>query len=77
MELTKQSQAYPISALPFDQVEHCLKQFVDHERKYLLTRNHEQLVHFKDDIYGKDLFKMISIHFAQLYPQVSSKKDFS
>jgi hypothetical protein len=77
MELTKHSQSYPIRTLPFDQVELCLKQFVDGERKYLLTRNNEQLVHFKDDIHGKDLFKMISIHFSQLYPQVNSDIDFN
>ncbi len=77
MELTKHSQSYPITALPFDQVELCLKQFVDRERKYLLTRNNEQLVHFKDDIHGKDQFKMISIHMSQLYPQARSDIDFN
>lgn len=43
VELTKHSQSYPIRPLPFDQVELRLKEFVDRERKYLSTRNNEQL----------------------------------
>jgi hypothetical protein len=68
MELTKHSQSYPIKALLFDQVELRLKEFVDHERKYLSTRNNEQLNNFKDDIHAKELFKMISTYFSRINP---------
>jgi hypothetical protein len=71
MELIKHSQSYPIKALPFDQVELHLKEFVDCERQYLSTRNNEQLNNFKDAIHEKDLLKMISTYFSQINPQVN------
>jgi hypothetical protein len=77
MELTKHSQSYPITTLPFDQVELRLIEFVDRQRKYLSTRNNEQFNNFKGDIHAKDLFTMISMYFSQINPQVNIDTDYN
>ncbi|CAF0891282.1 unnamed protein product [Didymodactylos carnosus] len=59
LELSKQSQPYRMTTLPFDQIDDRLKETVDHERKYLSTRNNNQLLKFKDDIHEKELFRII------------------
>ena len=60
-----------ITTLSFDQIEHCLKEFVDRERKYLSMRNNEQLIKFKDNIHEKNLFKINIYLFSQNNQQVS------
>ena len=77
IESSKHSQSYPIESLPFDQVELRLKEFVHRERNYLSTRNNEQLNNFKDDIRGKELFKIISVCFSQNNLQVNIDIDLN
>jgi hypothetical protein len=62
MELTNhfQSCSIPNAILSFDKIQQCLKQMVDHERKYLSMRNNDELFKFKEDIHEKNLFKTIS-----------------
>lgn len=52
--------------MPFDELELRLKDFVHCERKYLSTRNNEQLNNFKDKIQQKELFETISTHLCQI-----------
>jgi len=70
-ELIKHSQSCPIRTLSFDQIQYCLKEFVDRERKYLSTRHNDQLIKFKDDIHEKELFKTISTYFSKTNGQVN------
>ena len=56
----EQSQRYPIIKLSIDQIDHCLTEYVDCQRKYLTMRNKQQLVKFKDTVQEKDLFKATS-----------------
>jgi len=60
MELTKQSELCPITKLSFDQIDHCLKDFVNCQRKYLSTRNNNQLLKFKDSMKENELFDIIT-----------------
>jgi len=60
-ELTNQSQSYPtITTLSLNQLDPCLQEYVDCQRKYLYIRNKDQLIKFKDHIHQKDLFKAIT-----------------
>ncbi|CAF4679143.1 unnamed protein product, partial [Rotaria socialis] len=60
MELDRQSQPCPITTLSLDQIDHCLNEFVICQRKYLLMKNNNQLLKFKDNFHDKDLFKTVS-----------------
>jgi hypothetical protein len=61
MELSKHFQTCPtIPKLSFDQIQRCLKEFVDRERNYLSVRNNEQLIKSKDNIHETNLLKTIS-----------------
>jgi hypothetical protein len=62
LELIKQSQSCPITTLSFDCIDPSLKEMVGHERKYLSTKNNNQLLKFKADIHEKDSFGIISIY---------------
>ena len=70
LELTKQSRSCSITKLSFDTIEYDLKELVNRERKYLSTRNNEQLIQFKDHIYEKNLFNTISTSSLINYEQV-------
>jgi len=59
LKLIKQSQSCAITTLSFDQMTHCLKDYVDCQRKYLSIRSKDWLFKFKDNIHEKDLFKPI------------------
>ena len=77
LELVKEkSQTCPITKLSVEQIEERLKELVDRERKYLSKRNNQQLIKFKDDIYGKDLLKTISSYFPQTTEQVKLNRFF-
>jgi hypothetical protein len=60
--LFEQSQSCPITELTLDQIDRCLKEFVDCQRKYLSIRNTKQLIDFKNDMYEKDLYEMITAY---------------
>jgi Fic family protein len=60
IKIMEQSQRFSITKLSIDQVDHCLKEYVDCQRKYLTMRNTQQLVKFKDTTQKKDLSKAIS-----------------
>ena len=72
LEFLKQSQTCPIQAIPLDQIDQYLKEVVDRERKYLLTRNNRQLEQFKNEIYRQDLLRQISTYHLTM-DQVSLK----
>jgi hypothetical protein len=54
-QLRDQEQAYPIQTLPLHRVDHCLKAYVDCQRKYLKMRNNDQLAKFKETSKEKEL----------------------
>ncbi|CAF4552293.1 unnamed protein product, partial [Rotaria magnacalcarata] len=60
MELDRQSQSCPITTLSLDQIDQRLNEFVICQRKYLLMKNNNQLLKFKDKFHDKDLFKTVS-----------------
>jgi len=60
IKLLEQSQRYPITEFSIDKIDHCLKEYVDCQRKYLTVRNKQQLVKFKDTVQEKDLSKATS-----------------
>ena len=66
LELSNQSQSYSIISLSFDHIDHCLKEMVDRERKYLRGRNNDRLLNFKNDIHQNELFKMMSTYSTTL-----------
>lgn len=72
IQLTKHASSYPINALPFDQAELCLREFVYRERKYLSTKNNEQLSSFRDEIGEKHLFQIVSTSLSQMDLQVDA-----
>ncbi|CAF5005094.1 unnamed protein product, partial [Rotaria magnacalcarata] len=60
MELDRQSQSCPITTLSLDQIDQRLNEFVICQRKYLLMKNNNQLLKFKDNFHDQDLFKTVS-----------------
>jgi len=62
IELGKQYQICPITILSLDQIDHCLKEFIGCQRKYLSTRNNNQVTKFKNDIDQKELLRIISAY---------------
>ena len=75
IELTKQSESYPITSISLIQIDHCLKEFVNCQRKYLSIRNNNQLIKFKDHIQEKELFEIINA-FHLTIDQVCINIDF-
>ncbi|CAF1524992.1 unnamed protein product, partial [Adineta steineri] len=59
IELTNQLSSYSMIPISIDQVDTCLKEYVDHQRQYLLTRNNKQLAKFQDEIQAKNLYETI------------------
>ena len=72
LELSKQSQTCPIQTISLNQIDQFLKEMVDCERKYLLTRNDRQLEQFKNEIHRQDLLRQISTYHLTM-EQVSRK----
>lgn len=66
MKLDEQSQLYTITFVPIDQMDYCLKEFVNCQRKYLLTRNNKQLGIFKDNMKGHELFEIITTYYPTI-----------
>lgn len=57
MELKKQSELCPIENLALDQIDRCLNEFVECQRKYLLIRSNHRLFKFKDNANTKTLIE--------------------
>jgi hypothetical protein len=74
-KLTQQSQSYPIVTLSLDQIDQCLKELVNHYRKYLSTKNTKQLDKFKQTIHTNDLFQSISTNYSTTNEQVNLSID--
>ena len=55
LELRNQLQLCPIKILSIDHMNHCLQEYVTSQRKYLLMRNKQQLIQFKNNIQQTDL----------------------
>jgi len=73
MELNKQKQLCSIANLSIEQIDRCLKQFVECQRQYLLTRNNNELKKFKDYISANNFSQSLSIeHQFTTTVQVSS-----
>ena len=54
IKLREQSQRYPITKFSFDQIDTCLKDYVNCQRKYLTIRNKQQLIKFQDNVIQRE-----------------------
>jgi hypothetical protein len=72
LKLTKQSALCPIKFISLDQIDYCLKEFVDCQRNYLTIRNNNQLAKFQEKNEEKELFEIITAYYPTL-DQVSEK----
>ncbi|CAF1348914.1 unnamed protein product [Adineta steineri] len=66
IKLTEQSQSCPITTLTMDQIDSCLKEFINCQRQYLDKRNNNQLAKFKDNIKEKELFEILTTYSSTL-----------
>ena len=66
IKLTRQSTICPITSVSFDNIDHCLKEYVDCQRKYLSTRNNKQLIKFKGDIKENELFESVTTYYPTI-----------
>lgn len=62
MELVTQAESYATTQLTLDQIDRVLKDYVDHQRKYLADRNQKQLVTFNETIHRQKRVQSLSIH---------------
>ncbi len=60
IKLTEQSELCPITSISFEQIDKCLKEFVDCQRKYLSTRNNNQVAKFTDDIMENEFYDILT-----------------
>ncbi|CAF1431400.1 unnamed protein product [Adineta steineri] len=67
-ELTTQLSSYLMIPISVNQVDTCLKEYVDHQRQYLLTRNNNQLTKFQDEIQANQLYETIMTSYPNLNP---------
>ncbi|CAF4313176.1 unnamed protein product, partial [Adineta steineri] len=67
-ELTTQLSSYSMIPVSVNQVDTCLKEYVDHQRQYLLTRNNKQLAKFQNEIQAKKLYETIMTSYPNLNP---------
>ncbi|CAF1592229.1 unnamed protein product, partial [Adineta steineri] len=65
-ELTTQLSSYSMVPLSVDQVDSCLKEYVDHQRHYLLTKNNKQLAKLQDEIQANKLYETIMTSYPNL-----------
>ncbi|CAF4243626.1 unnamed protein product, partial [Adineta steineri] len=65
-ELTTQLSSYSMIPVSVNQVDTCLKEYVDHQRQYLLTKNNNQLTKFQDEIQANKLYETIMISYPNL-----------
>lgn len=54
IELTKQSESYSMTVVSLLDIDQCLKDYVDCQRKYLRVRSKHQLIKFKDSLNEKE-----------------------
>jgi len=67
IKLNEQAALYPTtSSISFDQMDLALKDFVNSQRNYLLTRNDRQLVKFKDYIEENRLFEVVTAYYTTM-----------
>ncbi|CAF1196361.1 unnamed protein product [Adineta steineri] len=59
VKLIEHSAFCPILLIPFDRMDHCLKELIDSERKYLSKRYKNRLIKFKDCVQEKQLYELI------------------
>ncbi|CAF4314345.1 unnamed protein product, partial [Adineta steineri] len=65
-ELTTQLSSYSMIPVSVNQVDTCLKEYGDHQRQYLLTKNNNQLTKFQDEIQANKLYETIMISYPNL-----------
>ncbi|CAF4251458.1 unnamed protein product, partial [Adineta steineri] len=66
IELTTQLSSYSMIPVSVNHVDTCLKEYVNHQRHYLLTRNDKQLATFQDEILANKLYETIIISYPNL-----------
>ncbi|CAF4448913.1 unnamed protein product, partial [Adineta steineri] len=54
-ELATQLSSYSMISISVNQVDTCLKEYVNHQRQYLLTTNNNQLTKIQDEIQANKL----------------------
>ena len=66
IKLTEQCKFCPIKSISLEKIDHCLKEFVDDQRKYLVTRNNNQLTKFTDGIMENELFEILTTSYQNI-----------
>ncbi|CAF1379607.1 unnamed protein product [Adineta steineri] len=65
-ELTTQLSSYSMIPISINQVHTCLKEYVNHQRQYLVTKNSNQLAKLQDEILANKLYEMIMASYSNL-----------
>lgn len=63
-KLTEQIESYPIKQISFEIIDRNLKEFVNHQRNYLLRRNNNLLNKFKVNIQNSKTFQDITTYYS-------------
>ncbi|CAF1383311.1 unnamed protein product [Adineta steineri] len=67
-ELATQLSSYSMISISVNQVDTCLKEYVNHQRQYLLTTNNNQLTKIQDEIQANKLYETIMTSYPYLNP---------
>ncbi|CAF1494665.1 unnamed protein product, partial [Adineta steineri] len=67
-ELATQLSSYSMIPISIDQVDTCLKEYVNHQRQYLVTKNSNQLAKLQDEIVANKLYETIMTSYPNLNP---------
>ncbi|CAF4131232.1 unnamed protein product, partial [Adineta steineri] len=67
-ELTTQLSSYLMIPISVNQVDTCLKEYVNHQRQYLVTKNSNQLTKLQDEIQANKLYETIMTSYPNLNP---------
>ncbi|CAF1383180.1 unnamed protein product [Adineta steineri] len=65
-ELTTQFGSYSMIPISVNQVDTCLKEYVNHQRQYLVTKNSNQLAKLQDEIHANKLYETIMTSYPNL-----------
>ncbi|CAF1538627.1 unnamed protein product, partial [Adineta steineri] len=67
-ELATQLSSYSMIPISVNQVDTCLKEYVNHQRQYLVTKNSNQLAKLQDEILANKLYETIMTSYPSLNP---------
>lgn len=75
-KLTEQVQLCPITATSWDGIDDQLEEFVERDRKYLVTRNNHQLKRWQDNLQKNQSFGLILNFYPTLDEVRTNRIDF-